>query len=138
MFAYLLCFAFVNALNGILMIIAPEFWYQITPGASETGPYNVHFIRDIGIAFVAAGIGLWLGVSQFKGASFATAVIALLFIAGHGLLHLFEMITMAASIEEVLRDFVLVIMPVLVAIVCLVKLDRRSITHKHSGRVTES
>ena len=132
MFTYLLCFAFFNALNGVVMIIAPEFWYQITPGASDTGPLNEHFVRDIGIAFVVAGIGLWLGVSQTVGASFVTAVIAMLFIAGHGLLHLVEMITMAAALEAVLRDFVLVVLPVLVAIVCLLKLDRRTAAHKHN------
>ncbi len=37
------------------MPTAPEIWYSAVPGVPETGPANIHFIRDIGLAFLAAG-----------------------------------------------------------------------------------
>ena len=45
--------------NGVFMLIAPKTWYQIVPGVSETGFFNQHFVRDIGI------------VQLFLGAAFA-------------------------------------------------------------------
>jgi hypothetical protein len=33
------------------MLFAGPFWYASVPGASETGPYNPHFVQDIGAAF---------------------------------------------------------------------------------------
>ena len=44
--------------NGVLMLFAPEAWYAFVPDVTETGPANLHFIRDIGLAFVASAAGL--------------------------------------------------------------------------------
>ena len=46
-----------HLVNGIAMIVAPDVWYANTPGVSFTGPINIHFIRDIGLAFAASGAG---------------------------------------------------------------------------------
>lgn len=47
-----------NALNGAFMVADGQRWYEITPGVAFTGPYNPHFVQDIGMAFIAAGLGL--------------------------------------------------------------------------------
>ena len=44
---------FVSA--GTYMLVAPAEWYAATPGVTKTGPFNVHFVRDIGLAFLAGG-----------------------------------------------------------------------------------
>jgi hypothetical protein len=31
-------------------------WYAATPGVTETGPYNPHFVVDVGFAYLAGGI----------------------------------------------------------------------------------
>jgi hypothetical protein len=50
-----------SLVNGLLMLAAPQGWYGWTPGVPLTGPMNPHFIRDIGLAFVASGAGLLAG-----------------------------------------------------------------------------
>ncbi len=50
-----------HALNGLYMIASPEGWYAAVPGVTMTGPANVHFITDIGLAFLASGAGMVLG-----------------------------------------------------------------------------
>ena len=37
------------SLNGLFMLIAPLVWYDFVPGVTDTGFFNQHFIRDIGI-----------------------------------------------------------------------------------------
>lgn len=41
-------------LTGLYVFIAPEAFYQNTPGLSLMGPYNGHLIRDVGLAFLAS------------------------------------------------------------------------------------
>ena len=40
------------------MWLTPEHWYQTVPGVQETGPLNLHFARDVGLAFLSSGIAL--------------------------------------------------------------------------------
>ncbi len=47
-----------NALNGLVMFADGRRWYETVPGVVFTGPYNPHFVEDIGAAFLAAGLGL--------------------------------------------------------------------------------
>src|SRR5262245_65472968 len=49
------------AANGVLMLADPAQWYAIVPGVPDTGPFNPHFVRDIGAAFVVTGVAIaWL------------------------------------------------------------------------------
>src|SRR5258708_12903307 len=50
--------AALTALNGVMMLFAGPTWYASVPGVSETGPYNPHFVQDIGAAFLVAGLAL--------------------------------------------------------------------------------
>ncbi|MBI1251950.1 MAG: hypothetical protein GC189_10810 [Alphaproteobacteria bacterium] len=45
-----------HAANGLAMLLAPQRWWVSAPGASDTGPYNPHFVADVGFAFLAAGL----------------------------------------------------------------------------------
>lgn len=75
--------------NGLIMLVAPESWYALTPGASETGPLNDHFVRDIGVAYLIAGAGLlWRAVDSVRG--WPAAVAGAGFLLGHAVVHLFE------------------------------------------------
>lgn len=51
-----------HLINGLWMIAAPDAWYAAVPGVAMTGPANHHFIVDIGLAFVASGAGMLVGV----------------------------------------------------------------------------
>jgi hypothetical protein len=70
----LLLLGLIQIANGVAMLIAPMTWYDIVPGVATTGPFNHHFILDIGMAFVAGGGLLALGARAGKSAAaFATA-----------------------------------------------------------------
>lgn len=45
-------------LNAALIWGATELWYDRTPGVSQTGPLNLHFARDVGLAFLCSGLTL--------------------------------------------------------------------------------
>jgi len=47
--------------NGVWMQIRPETWYYAIQGVTGAGPLNLHFIRDIGCAYLVAAAGLlWM------------------------------------------------------------------------------
>jgi hypothetical protein len=48
-------------LNGIFIFADPMRFYEIVPGLKLMGPFNMHFIRDVGLAFVASGGALAWG-----------------------------------------------------------------------------
>ena len=37
------------SVNGLFMLVAPAVWYDAVPGVTDTGFFNQHFIRDIGM-----------------------------------------------------------------------------------------
>jgi hypothetical protein len=83
--AYLLLLLFL-AINGALMLMAPEVWYRLVPGVSGTGPLNVHFVKDIGCAYlVAAASFFWLRHDPRTAwpAAFASSA----FLTMHALIH---------------------------------------------------
>ena len=98
----------INAANGLAMVFAPQFWYAAVPGASGTGPFNPHFIPDIGIAFLAAALGLALAVRSTGAARLAVLAPAALFLGGHAVLHIVEL---GHHGEAVLRDTVMIVVP---------------------------
>jgi hypothetical protein len=72
--------------NGLAMLFAGSVWYGSVPGVPETGPFNPHFVQDIGIAFVVAGLAL--GARAWRPRYWPAAVAGAGFLAAHALLHL--------------------------------------------------
>lgn len=58
--------------NAVQMIVAPEYWYSNLPGVSASGPYNEHFIRDIGFVYLLSGAALAYGVRHPRHLALAT------------------------------------------------------------------
>jgi hypothetical protein len=73
---------------GLVMILAPRTFYDRVPGVPETGPFNPHFVRDIGCAFLVAGAGLvWFACdARARAAGVAGAA----FLALHALVHVWD------------------------------------------------
>ena len=70
----LLSLGVLHIANGAVMLVAPMSWYEAVPGVSGTGPYNHHFILDVGMAFIASGGLLALGArTGALAASFAVS-----------------------------------------------------------------
>jgi hypothetical protein len=92
------------AANGVFMFADPPSWYAAVPGVPDTGPLNLHFVRDIGIAFAVSGVAIIWG--QFGGGWQATALGAA-FLALHSLLHIGE--TIMGHHHDVLLNEVLAV-----------------------------
>ncbi len=88
------------AANGVFMLADPAAWYAAVPGVAMTGPLNLHFVRDIGCAYVAPGAALvWFALdARARGAALAGGA----FLALHALIHLAD----AASGRETLHHLV--------------------------------
>ena len=51
----LIALAAATFLTGPVAFFAPQMFYDSIPGLSLMGPFNLHFIRDVGLAFAASG-----------------------------------------------------------------------------------
>ncbi|MFC3230630.1 hypothetical protein ACFOGJ_25505 [Marinibaculum pumilum] len=103
-----LILALYHGANGALMLALPGPWYRLTPGAAESGPMNAHFVRDIGLGFLAAALALALFARAPRAAIVWPAA---LFLGGHAGLHLAEMALHGTVPAAVLRDLALIVLP---------------------------
>jgi hypothetical protein len=76
------------AANGLIMLGAPADWYATVPGVPQTGPFNAHFVRDIGVAYLVAGTTLTS--FALDRAARPAALAAAAFLALHALVHLWD------------------------------------------------
>lgn len=107
--------ALVMGLNGLAMLVAGRWWYGAVPGVTETGPFNAHFVKDIGAAYLVAGAAFaWLAVRASPVARGAAAAAAG-FLALHAAIHLAEAFGAPAGLADLARDFPGVILPALLA-----------------------
>jgi hypothetical protein len=65
----LLVVGLIHVFTGLAMLVAPGVWYVMVPGVVMTGPFNAHFIYDIGMAFLASGAMLALGARANRNAA---------------------------------------------------------------------
>src|SRR5258706_6677655 len=73
--------------NAVWMLVGPMHWYHELPAAvPDTGPFNPHFVRDIGCAFFAVGVALVWAARAPRWRPPLVAIAAI-FMVGHGLLH---------------------------------------------------
>jgi len=112
--------AALMAANGVYMFVDPPGWYAAVPGVPDTGPLNLHFVRDIGIAYFTAGAALaWSEL----GAGWRASALAALFLGGHALLHAGETI-MGHHHDVILNELVAVHLPAVLAVVISVSQRR--------------
>ena len=123
--------ALVMGGSGLAMLAAGAWWYGAVPGVPETGPFNPHFVKDIGAAYLVVGVAFaWLGVSPtaaVRGAALAGAAFLLL----HAGVHLSEAIGDPHSLDHLIRDFPGVLLPALLA-VWLAATPYRSLETSHA------
>jgi uncharacterized protein YjeT (DUF2065 family) len=101
--------------NGIFMLTAPEAWYFAVPGVTTTGPFNQHFLRDIGLIFVLIGAGLIYGAVR-PGSRVLLWTTGAIWLSGHALFHFWEVAVGICGPEVLPRDFPAVTLPALIAV----------------------
>jgi hypothetical protein len=102
------------AVNGLLMLADPAGWYGLVPGVPTTGPFNVHFVRDIGCAYVVAGLGLAaFGLdARARGGALAGGA----FLSLHALVHLWDWAAGREDLFHILNDLPAVFAPPAIAL----------------------
>lgn len=102
----------VSTGNGLYMLVDGPRWFGSVTGVSDTGPYNPHFVADVGAAFLVAGMALiaraWrplLWPAGFAGAGFLSA---------HALIHVVGVI--GGHSHHVGFELVSVVAPALLAL----------------------
>jgi hypothetical protein len=78
--------AVFNGANGLVMLFASSVWWSSVPGVPDTGPFNPHFVQDVGVAFLVAGLAL--GARAWRPALWPAAVAGAGFLAAHAVIHL--------------------------------------------------
>lgn len=54
------------AFNGAHMLFGAEHWYGSLDSVPFTGPFNPHFVKDIGCAYIASAAGIALGAWRIE------------------------------------------------------------------------
>lgn len=98
------------AANGLFMLISPANWYFAVPGVTTTGPFNQHFVRDIGLIFVLVAIAMLTGLAR-PAARVPLWSAAALWLAGHALFHFWEVAVGICGPDGLARDFPAVTLP---------------------------
>lgn len=101
--------------NGIIMLASPAAWYFAVPGVTTTGPFNQHFLRDIGIIFVFLGAGYLAGAAraEYRVVLWGTAT---LWLCSHAVFHFWEVAVGICGAYALARDFPAVTLPALIGV----------------------
>jgi alkylhydroperoxidase family enzyme len=126
------------AANAAYMLFDAAGWYQSVPGVTATGPFNHHFVGDIGLAFLAAAAALFAG-SLRPARLGAMALPAAIFLAGHAILHLVGYGAHAHAASSLGTDFLAIYLPAVVALWLALPTPPKSVLGAAlSGRLTEA
>ena len=99
-----------GVVNGVIMLFSSEPWF--TSIAADTGPFNVHLVRDVGAAYVTSGVAsVWAAAAPSWRVPLAAT--AALFLALHGLIHVAEVLSGVQPPAHLLEDFPGVYLPAL-------------------------
>lgn len=101
------------AANGLFMLADSASWYAMVPGVPETGPFNPHFVRDIGAVYVVAGGAL--AVLALDERAVPAALAGALFLTLHALVHVADAIAGRLHTDHILSDLVTVFAPAVIA-----------------------
>lgn len=97
--------ALVFAANGVAMLAAPLAWYDAVPGVPATGPFNPHFVRDIGAIYVTCALGAgWFAWRPAQGWPALAAAASWLTL--HAAIHVYDAACGSSLSTDVQRDFV--------------------------------
>src|SRR5690606_23413928 len=97
------------------MLLLPADWYYAIPGVTTSGPFNQHFVRDIGLVFLFVGTAFLVGAARprVRVVLWATAS---LWLAGHALFHVWEVAVGICGPSDLVRDFPAVSLPALLGL----------------------
>ena len=114
--------ALLLAANGLAMLGWPEQWYHALPTVPHTGPFNAHFVRDIGCAYLTAAAGL-LWFVRVPTSARPAALTGIAFLLAHAGVHVWDAVAGRSSLAHLGEDFVGVFLLPLLALLLVVRRD---------------
>jgi hypothetical protein len=111
--------------NGLFMLIDPLTWYELVPGVTDTGFFNQHFIRDIGIIQLFLGVAFVVGLLRPE-RRIGLWTAATLWLCAHALFHFWEVAVGLCAPSAIPRDFPAVTLPALIGIALIFWAFRRA------------
>ena len=105
-----------NLGSGLWMFVAPAHWFQHYPfSVSELGPFNAHFVRDVGAFLTMLGLGLILTARKAEQQQTLFGLLTLVYVL-HSLIHLFPAGSSAPIGTRLWVDLPWVYLPTLVLV----------------------
>lgn len=104
----------LSLLNGLFMTLFPEHWYWLVPGVPDRGPFNQHFLRDIGINYTLIGLAFLLGL-RHQTQRFWLWLMPTTWLSGHAIFHVWEVYVGICQPYFLIQDFPGVTLPALLA-----------------------
>jgi hypothetical protein len=127
-------FSLLNLLNGGWMLFFPQSWYTDLPaGVSHTGPFNAHFVRDLGVAFLVAGVAFAWSARNID-RSYPVHIGLTIFFTGHALIHLLDITTGHLPTTHWLIDIPGVFLPAVLMILLALPRVRRKLSRPKPDR----
>ncbi len=103
--------------TGLIIVAAPATFYALTPGVALLGPYNVHFVRDVGLVYMASGL---VGLHGVRQANISLCRAAVLWSCLHSVFHLHVWMERGMPFDGLfLFDLTGVILPPFLVLACL-------------------
>lgn len=97
--------AAVFVANGLAMLFASLAWYDAVPGVAATGPFNPHFVKDIGAIYLTCALGLgWFAWRPAQG--WPAMAVAATWLTLHAAVHVYDATCGASPLADLQRDFV--------------------------------
>jgi hypothetical protein len=101
--------------NGVFMTVAPESWYWMVPGVPDRGPYNQHFVRDIGFIYMLGGAAFICG-SVYTKHRLLLWLMPTAWLVSHAIFHVWEVVIGICGPESLVEDFAGVTLPALLGL----------------------
>lgn len=99
--------------NALYMLADPLGWYGAVAGVPDTGPFNPHFVRDIGVAYLTLALAT-AAAARWLGHALPLLAVVTLYLGLHALLHLWDVAAGRLEPDHLLIDAPGVFLPVLV------------------------
>lgn len=117
--------ALLGAVNAASMLLSPQRWYHEAPAAvPDFGPYNEHFVRDVGCAFLTVAVALgWAALRPaWRLPLVGTAAV---FLVAHAVLHAYDTLRGYVAADHWWIDVPGVYAPAVLLVVLVRRLTRR-------------
>ena len=105
----------IAAANGFWMLAVPASWFATVPGVTDTGPFNVHLVRDVGCTYLTMAVAM-LVAAWTPRAGFPAMLVVSTFMLLHALLHVWDILVGRLPHSHTFTDLPGVFLPAVLSV----------------------